>query len=202
MKKQNINQSEVTILHKKAEELLKKKSSKTSSFYTEADTLKLIHELEVHQIELELQNEELMLANEKAAELAAEKYAELYDSVPLGYFTLSKEGKIIELNLIGSQMLGKERSRLKNSPFGFFVSDDTKPSFNLFLGKVFSSKVKEIYEVTLSMKSNLPMYVYLTGIVTGNGEQCLVIVVDITERKLAEEELIFAKEKAELKYNK
>jgi RNA polymerase sigma-70 factor (ECF subfamily) len=46
MKKQNINQSEVTILRKKAEELLKKKSSKTSSFYTEADTLKLIHEFD------------------------------------------------------------------------------------------------------------------------------------------------------------
>src|SRR5664279_4931554 len=110
---------------------------------------KLVHELGVHQIELELQNEELTLAKEKA-EVASKKYVELYDSAPSGYFTLTKSGEIIELNLSGAMMLGKERSRLKNGLFGFFVSNDTKPIFNHFLRKVFTGKAEESCEVTLS----------------------------------------------------
>jgi PAS domain S-box-containing protein len=179
-------------LRQKAEELLKKKSSGTASFLSEIETLKLIHELEVHQIELEMQNEELSLAKERAAELATEKYIELYDFAPSGYFTLSKEGEIIELNLSGASMLGKERDLLKNSRFGFFVSKDTRPILNLFLEKVFSSKVKETCELTLQTSTNLPLFVHLTGIVNQHGDQCMATVVDITGLKRAEQELIIA----------
>ena len=150
-----------------------------------ANALKLTHELEVHQIELETLNAELMQSKEQA-EVAAKKYTELYDFAPSGYFTLSKEGKIIELNLTGATMLGKESSLLKNSKFGFFVSIDTKPTFDLFLEKVYNSKAKEDCEVTLSTSRKLPMVVNLTGVVTENGEQCLLTMVDITERKRAE----------------
>jgi len=180
--------SKATRLRQKAEELLQKKPSKSGLQPSETEVLKLIHEFEIHQIELEMQNEELMVAKEQT-EVAAEKYAELYDFAPSGYFTLSREGKIIELNLCGSQMLGKERSQLINSRFGFFVSDDTKPIFNLFLKKLFKSKTRESCEVTLLTNGNLTEYVHVTGIVTENGEQCHVIVIDITELKYAEEEL-------------
>ena len=160
-------QSKAAVLRQKAEYLLKKKSLKTSSPLTEIETLRLIHELEVSQIELELQNEELMLAS-SAAQEAVKKYSKLYDFAPSGFFTLSKEGIIIELNLSIAKMLGKEHSHLIYSQFGFFVSNDTKPIFNLFLEKVFSSKVKESCEVILSVNDNLPMYVQLTGIATEN----------------------------------
>jgi len=180
--------SKATRLRQKAEELLQKKPSKSGLQPSETEVLKLIHEFEIHQIELEMQNEELMVAKEQT-EVAAEKYAELYDFAPSGYFTLSREGKIIELNLCGSQMLGKERSQLINSRFGFFVSDDTKPIFNLFLKKLFKSKTRESCEVTLLTNGNLTEYVHVTGIVTENREQCHVIVIDITELKYAEEEL-------------
>lgn len=163
--------------------MLKKKSSKTASIHSDDENLKLIHELEVHQIELEMQKEELMLARSEAQD-DAEKYIELYDFAPSGYFTLSREGKIIEINLSGSQMFGKVRSNLKNRSFGFFVSEDTRPAFSLFLEKVFNRRVKETCEVTLSVNGSLPMYVQVTGIVTENGEQCLVTVIDITERIL------------------
>jgi PAS domain S-box-containing protein len=180
--------SKATRLRQKAEELLQKKPSKSGLQPSETEVLKLIHEFEIHQIELEMQNEELMVAKEQT-EVAAEKYAELYDFAPSGYFTLSREGKIIELNLCGSQMLGKERSQLINSRFGFFVSDDTKPIFNLFLKKLFKSKTRESCEVTLLTNGNLTEYVHVTGIVIENREQCHVIVIDITELKYAEEEL-------------
>ena len=151
-------------------------------------TLKLTHELEVHQIELEMQNDEL-LAAKSAAVIAAEKYLELYDFAPTGYLSLSNIGKITEINQYGEKMLGKERSYLKNNPFGFFVSNDTKPSFNLFLGNAFTRKNNVECDVILSTSENPGMHVHLTGVVKNNEEQCLVTMVDITERKQAEKKL-------------
>ena len=170
------------ILRQKAEDLLIEKPLKSGSPLSEADTLKLIHELQVHQIELELQNEELLLAN-SAARDAAEKYTELYDSAPSGYFTISQKDEILELNICGSQMLGKERARLKNSRLGLFISRDTRPIYQLFMQKVFTSNAKESCEVTLSVAGNPPLYVHLTGIVTDNGETCHITMVDIAEIK-------------------
>ena len=193
MKKGN-NKSESENLRQKAEKLLNKGPSTADSQLSAIETVKLIHELEIHQIELELQNEELILERSSAKE-AAEKYTELYDFAPSGYFTLSNSGEIIELNLSGAKMLGKERSRLKNSHFLFFVSKDTKPIFSLFLDKVFNSRTKEICEVTLLPKDNSPIYVYLEGIVTGKGEQCHITAFDITAHKKAEEALRESEEK-------
>src|SRR5512133_2548526 len=116
--KKNINQTvSATLLRRNAEELLNKRPSKSLSPLSESDALILLHELEVHQIELEMQNEELVLAKEQA-ELAAEKLSALYDFAPSGYFTLSKDGTIIELNLSGAQMLGKDREYLVNKRLG------------------------------------------------------------------------------------
>ncbi|MCX6252849.1 MAG: ATP-binding protein [Bacteroidetes bacterium] len=199
MKKGN-NKSESEILRQKAEEalntsaLLSVRKTHQPVNPSETDTLTLIHELEVHQIQLEMQNEELIRARSIALE-ASEKLNELYDFSPSGYFSISKGGKIIELNLSGSQMLGKERSHLINSSFGLFISSDSKHIFNRFLGKAFNSKAKESCELTLSTNDNRSMYVYITGIVTGNSEQCLLSVVDITERKLAEENLLNSEKK-------
>ena len=193
------NKSNYEIFNQKAEELLKLKLSGSGSPISETDVLKLIHELEVHQVELEIQNEELILAK-KQAEVAASIYAQLYDLAPSGFFTLSSEGKTIELNLFGAQMLNKERKHLINSHFGFFVSDDTKPIFNKFLDNVFSNKSKETCEVTLLTSGNAPMYVLLSGIVIENGEKCLITMVDITGSRLmdalrANEEILISTEK-------
>ena len=188
MKKNTENKSTTETLRQKAEELLKMKSSKTASSLSEVESLRLIHELEVHQIELELQNEELGRAWADA-EVVNDKYIRLYDFAPLGYFTLSGKGEIIELNLTGARMLGKDRQYLKSSLFGFFVSDATKQVFNLFLEKAFRTKAKESCEITLISSGNRPVFVHLSGIVTVNQDQCLVTMIDITERKLAEDAL-------------
>jgi len=176
------DKSEFSNLRQKAEELLITKISKTDSPLSETDILKLIHELEVHQIELELQNKELDLAR-SAALLTAEKFTELYDFSPTSYFSLSKEGRIVELNLGASRLLGKERSLLINKVFGFFVSSDTKLRFGLFLKQVFTSSAKESCEVTLLTDDGTQMVVLLTGIATENGKQCLMSAFDITERR-------------------
>lgn len=113
------------------------------------------------QIELEMQNE-----NHKLAKLVAQDTIDLYDFTPIGYFTLTQAGEIIRLNLSGAEMLGKERSLLQNSHFSFFVSDESKPTFNHFLEKVFKSKTKETCELVLLSNKSLPVNVQLTGIIT------------------------------------
>jgi PAS domain S-box-containing protein len=182
-------------LRKKAEEKLSHISLETESPLTGIDSLRLIHELEVHQIELELQNEELKMAKEEA-EAASQKYSELYDFSPSGYFTISNEGVIIELNLVGAKMLGKERQQLIKSNFGFFISDGSKPIFNQFLHDIFSSNTIESCEIILDVTDNLPRYFFLTGTITSIGAKCLVTMVDITTRRSAEEAL-----KESLHYN-
>ena len=188
--------SEAKILRQKAEELLKSKPSKADSSLSAIEAAKLIQELEIHQIELELQNKELIQAKSNLQKIA-EKYTELYDLAPSGYFTLNNTGDILECNLCGSQMLGKERSQLKSSRFAVYVSPETRPIFLLFLDEVFQTKSKETCEVKLFTNDNNPMYVLLTGIITENGEQCHITAVDVTERKQSEQELDKAKEQAE-----
>ena len=173
------------ILREKAEESLKKKLSKRNENTSELDTQKLFHELEVHQIELEMQNEELILAR-TAAEEAAEKYTEIFDFSPLGYFVLSKEGIITELNLSGAEMLEKDRSHLKNTIFSLFVSHDTRSIFNNFLAGSFNSNDRKSCEIKITPEKYLPRIIHLLGTSLENGSQCLVNAIDITERIQAE----------------
>lgn len=136
MNKKN-KEADQTGIRQKAEALLKKNPSISGSQLSEAEILKLIHELEVHQIELQMQNEELLEAKEKADQ-ESNRFTELYDFAPSGYFTLTREGQIIELNLVGAKLLGIERSRLKNRLFGSFVAEGSLSIFNQFILDVFN----------------------------------------------------------------
>lgn len=143
--------------------------------------------LRSYQIELEMQNDELMRAKEQAEE-ASQKYSNLFDFAPSGFFTLSLENLIQELNHSGAQMLGKDRKLLIGSHFGFFVSKNTLPAFNAFFQKVFNGNAKEICEVMLETLGE-PRYVHIEGMLIGNGKQCLLNVIDITRRKKAESDV-------------
>ncbi len=178
--------SDETILRQKAEEQLEKK--KSSSIFPEWEFNKILHELEVHQIQLEMQNEEIGLAYEQAI-LAKEDYANLYDYSPTAYFTLSKEGEIVKLNFRAASMLNKDRIDFMKSNFGFFVSEDTRPIFNLFFDRVFTSKINETCEVVIITEGQGFINVYIEGIGFQDNQQCLLTVVDITKLKQAEEEI-------------
>ena len=201
MKKQNENLTDAAFLRQKAEEQLKRQQSKTSLAFSQTDLLKLIHDLQVHQIELEMQKEGLILEQQNA-EIAEQKYRELYDFATSGYITLSKDGNIVELNFSAANMLGKKRSDLINARFGLFISEDTRIVFNQFFQNILKSKIKETCEVELTTAGNSPIYVQIDGLVSRNIDQCLTTMIDITERKQAailkkkNEELNLAKEKA------
>lgn len=170
----------------KAETILKKKLSDRPLTESEVDTIRLNHELQVHEIELELINEELIRAKE-LAEATAEKYSELYYA-PMGYFTLSKKNEIIDVNPTGALMLGSEKEKLLDKPFSAFVSEESKFTFDLFINRIFKTKTIQTCDITLSIKEMSPCYIYMNGLINGSKSVCHLIAIDITDRKKAEKE--------------
>ncbi len=181
-----------TELRHRAEKRLGETQAATGPHPKNEDTLKLIHELQVHQIELEMQNEELMQARAEI-EVSLEKYSDLYDFAPAGYFTLTEDGIIREVNLTGAALLGQDRSRLINRHFGLFLSDEAQPAFVEFIRKVFGGTAKEKCEVMLSGNKDNPRYIHIEGTAVetgkGMGWQCRMIAMDITDQKLSEKSL-------------
>ena len=193
MKNSNIITKQSIQLRHKAEEVLKDKPTSDDIYRFDTEMLHLIHELEVHQIELELQNEELKLAK-RQAESAAQKYADLYDYAPSGYFTITNTGEIIRLNYMAANLLGKERLSLLNNRLGFFITDKTKLIFNSFIDKIFENKTRETCEIKLVINTTR-INILLSGISSENEGECLLTMVDITELKKAEEALRISEEK-------
>ena len=177
-KEQNLTDAQM--LRIKAEERMQE-MQKNMDAVIETDGKKILHELQVHQIELEMQNEELRQANE-TAEAALKKYTMLYDFAPMGYFTLDSEGSICELNFTGADMLGDRRFALINTNFKLFVSDDSRPVFNNFFNKAYTGNMKESCEVMLGHDNSFRL-VYMEGIVTDDDRKCLLSVVDISSFK-------------------
>jgi len=174
-------------LRAKAEEKLSAlpwKSPKKTLISAE-ESQRLLQELQVHQIELEMQNEEIKAARSNL-EQALEKYSDLYDFAPLGYFTLTKEKFITKANLEGAKLLGIDRSDLVNRRLDVFISDKDRTFFNNFLDKVFSSKVQETCELKLQPQGKNPFYVEMTAIAFSSGHASRLTMLDITERKQAE----------------
>ena len=175
-------------LRQKAEKQYKKSHSLRKSTRTDADTLKLIHELEVHQIELEMQYEELLLQEAKA-ETATEKFTALYDFAPAGYFTLSRECIVSELNLSGARMLGMDRSLLVNRNFRHFISPDSKTVFDDFLRKVFETDYKQTCEIIITNEDKSSYNVLIEGLFSESEGKCLLTATDITSLRRADEKL-------------
>lgn len=153
------------------------------------DTQKLLHELQVHQIELEMQNEELNAARAEV-EAGLERYTELYDFAPIGYFTLERDGTIRQANLTGAGLLGLARAQLKRQRFGAFVLPETLPAFNAFLNRIFASRLAASCEMALCPVGQYSeLVVHITGIADDSWQTCKLVVQNITVRKQAEEVL-------------
>lgn len=179
MKKKDQNLTEAQSLRLRAEEKLNKELSKDNKQVPESDTKKLLHELQVHQIELEMQNEELKQSYE-TAERALKKYTMLYDFAPMGYFTLDSDGSISDLNFTGADLLGEKRFTLVNHNFKLFISKESQKIFIDFMSRIYTGNSKESCEVMLAYDDNPLCQVYMEGIVTGDEKKCLLSVVDIS----------------------
>lgn len=127
------------------------------------DSEKLLEELRIHQIELEMQNEELRLATE-AAEQSRAKFIDLYDSAPVGYLTLNENGVIIEANLTSAKLLGLARSQILNHRLTDFVDPDFQDILYFHLLKVRQSSIQESCELKLRHHGDEPFFAHLESI--------------------------------------
>ena len=152
---------------------------------------KLIHELKVHQIELEMQNEELRKAH-NLLEISREKYFDLYDLAPVGYLTLNKYGIILEANLTASNMLEVPRSDLVNQSFSRFIFKEDQPIYFEHNSKLLASNTLQSYEIRITGKEGNISWVLvdLNKLHSEDTAQiCRVIISNIDEAKLAREKI-------------
>ncbi|MBI4763973.1 MAG: PAS domain S-box protein [Deltaproteobacteria bacterium] len=181
-------------LRRKAEERLQKQSPAPKS-ETPEETGRLLHELQVHQIELEMQNEELRRAQEDL-ETTRDRYFDLYDLAPVGYLTISEKGMILEANLTAAQMLGSDRSRLAGQPLSRFIFQDDQDTYYLNLKQLFRNQVPLTFELRMHRGDGRPFWVQIKTRIAPNSEGApvwRVTLSDITERKRVEEDLLQSK---------
>jgi PAS domain S-box-containing protein len=174
-------------LRRQAEAKLSERRKKAAAPpMAESDARRMVHELEVYQIELEMQNEELLQSCAQV-EAGLRLYTDLYDFAPVGYFSLARDGAIHKINLAVANLLGVERGALINRRFGLFVSVESLPIFNAFLEKVFESRKKESCDIALLKDGHETRWAQIEGTCIEDGRECRAVVSDITERKRAEE---------------
>jgi signal transduction histidine kinase len=189
--KDKSRQMDAAKLREEAEKRLRTQMAELYPTRSEEDSQRLVHELEVHQIELEMQNTELREARDEL-EAALEKYADLYDFAPVGYFTLDRDTTILAANLTGATLLGVERSLLIGRLFGLFVLEENRPTFAAFLDTVFTSKAEETCEVALLKGGSHQLFVQIEALAASDGQECRVALFDITGRRNLENQLLQA----------
>ncbi|HEX2768541.1 MAG TPA: sigma 54-interacting transcriptional regulator, partial [Geobacteraceae bacterium] len=193
MKKGESTSAEGAELRRQAEARLRTKTAGGNLPRTEADMRRFIHELQVHQIELEMQNEELRRAREEL-ELSRNKYAELYDFAPVGYFAFDARGLIREVNLAGAQLLGIERLLLVNKPFTSLIADaEGREMFSSHLENVLQRQGMQRCEIRLTGNDGTAIHGQLQSVMVDTIENkdgyILTSIVDGTVHKQMEEVL-------------
>ena len=173
------------MLRHAAEDILANRASNPSSLES-LDQERLLHEMQVHQIELELQNDELTVVKDEAEALARE-FLDLYDFAPIGYVTLSPEGNMLRVNLTGARLLGVERSNLVGAKLISWVMPESLPEFNAFFKRIFISEKSETCEIELAKNGKPALAAQLQGGLSPDGKECRLAVIDISERRKAEE---------------
>jgi PAS domain S-box-containing protein len=150
------------------------------------DVKRLVQLLQVHQIELEHQNQELRITQEEL-EVSRNKYVNLFDFSPISYFTLNPDGIIKEVNLSASKLLGIDRSKLIGKKFITYIPPEGKEIFNSFIKDVFNSLVKHSCELKVMNKDKRVFDVLLEGLefddTPESDQKCQIALIDLTEYK-------------------
>jgi PAS domain S-box-containing protein len=151
----------------------------------EIEVRRLVQQLEVHQIELEMQNEELR-QSQIALEASRNAFAELYDFAPAGYFSYDRQGLVCSVNLPGAHLLGLERQRLLNKPMSLWIADaDGRERFSKHCADVMRREGDDICEIWLQKSDGMKFLARLRSIakdpVEGTPGSIRSMIVDVTE---------------------
>jgi PAS domain S-box-containing protein len=178
----------VTALRRQAEEALRATNRDVAAMPVK-DVQHLVHELQVHQIELEMQNDELRRA-QLELEAARDRYVDLYDFSPAGYLTLDTHGKIVEANLRAGTLLGVNRNKLIGQPLARFVAAEDESIFRRHCQEVLKTGTRQTCEVHLWKEAGASRWVYFESLAV-HEESGLIThwrtsLLDISDRKRAE----------------
>ncbi len=180
-----------TKLRRQAEELIEIRPNGDTS-HPAYNILQLIHELEVHQTELELQNEELKRSRDELDGI--QRQYQIYDFAPSVYLTLSPKGIITRINLTGAVMLGAERGNLIHLAFTSFVSASCREAYHAAIKKARNSDESQRVELRVVDQSGMSrnsVHRHIRADVgkTGDVKEYRLVLADITDRKRVEEDL-------------
>ncbi|MGH7296750.1 MAG: PAS domain-containing protein, partial [Polyangiaceae bacterium] len=149
---------------------------------------RLMHELEVHRVELEAQNVELRSSRDEAERVGA-RYAELFDSAPLGYVVLDVQGRIRDSNDHGARMLAVPRAWLEGTSFASYVAEENRPVVGRFIGAVLrapkGANHGEVCEATLSVATGSIGVRLSAAALSGDEPRLLVAMLDVSEARRA-----------------
>ena len=182
--------TEADALRQQAEVRLREQRAAASRRQSDVEHHRLLHELQVHQVELEMQNRALLELREQL-ERSLTQYTDLYDFAPVSYFTLARDGAIRTVNLAGAALLGVERAHLIERRLGIFATVDSRPALNAFLERTLVGTAREHCEIALPREDGSLCHLHLEGVAVRADADwvCQVAAVDITERKQTEEVL-------------
>lgn len=176
--------SSSTELRQRAEAQLKKQAGRNKSIPSEENAKRMLHELQVQQIELEMQNDELKQA--RLAETLHYRYTELFEFAPVAYFAFDSSGIINQVNLRGASLLGIERANLVGKQFSNYVTAQHRDTFKRCLAKVFEDDGKQSCEILVHVGKNT-LWLNIEANLGVTDTDCLVALIDITDRKQAED---------------
>jgi len=149
------------ILRQQAEEIVQGRPPNLAGL-SPGDIQRLIYDLQVHQIELQLQNEELQRTQVELWE-ARNRYADLYNFAPVGYFTLDSNGAIVEANLTGAVLLNVNRSSLIGAPLSRFVAPEDRDRYAVYRVRLWQSEELQAAEIKRVGKDGAPFPAWLEG---------------------------------------
>ncbi len=154
---------------------------------------RLVHELQVHQIELELQNEELRSARDEADALLTQ-FTELYDFAPVGYLSVNEAGVVTQANRAIGQLLQIERSPLIGRRFGLLLQEADRVAFSDFLRGIFTGTPQKPMELSLEGDTGTSHWCRLEATLPPGAAECHITATDLTERRAAETGLLQAEQ--------
>jgi PAS domain S-box-containing protein len=147
----------------------------------------VLHDLQVHQIELEMQNEELQRA-QLALEESRDRYQDLYEFAPVGYFTLTNKALISEVNLTGAKLLGEERKKMLKQRFARFVTHADSDRYHRLIGSVLQHGERQTFDLALQRGDGTVIQAQLDCVRVAAGSKPPTVrltLTDISGRKRA-----------------